>query len=612
MQSSIHSGRSHFRQPNPPPSIIAGRKREYRSAAYLAVCYVVAGVMIAYAFVTLSYDGLFLELWELLLRLHLGLNEWVCLVSLGGATAVFEAIRFHEIFDGFSCMKGFRHLYSTCRYLDPIQLMQCRLSYVIAAHPERFSYAFSGSAIVVTTRRNRALDLPVSVGSGDVEADDFWFLDTIDDGEPFSSSDVSEVVGSSELLSIPEELFSSSDAPEVAGSSEPLSVPEEQDLVQFSDGVIDRNDEPALPEVKISEISFQEQDGSISGDNELPVDVPQVHITAEAIRAQFRIDVSLREIVRLFLTENPADTAKKPSSEKRVVIPMRNMAYQALITYLARDGEKWMDAEVVMNRVYEYVENKEKAQSLFNTHVSRIRKQVREGIKTGFPEWASGAKDFDLFEQRMDGRNRSFWRLAKNCVIDEMDALNTFYNSMRALARSRKKRANGDAIEEKKLLKSAKRLIKQYSGNYLANYPEDEEGYIGGYLIENLQELPFRSWALSFFKECRQKYIFCLEQVAELEHLLWQEVKQPEYCNNATKLYKECAYAATCIPLDPVLGEHALRAGLTLYQESGELGEAESFYETYRRRMFKAQAYWSPEEETRALLAELLLVEEEE
>jgi hypothetical protein len=590
MQSSIHPGRAHFQQRNPSPSIIASRKREYRSAVYLAVCYVVAGVMIAYAFVTLSYDGLFLELWELLLRLRLGLNAWICLVYLGGATTVLGVIKFHKIFDEFSCMKGFRHLYSTCRYLDLIQLMQCRLSYVIAAHPERFSYAFSGSAIVVTTQRNRALDLPVSVGSGDIEEEDFWFLDTIDDGGPFSSSDT----------------------PEVVGSAEPLSIPGEQDLVQCSDAVIDRNDEPVLPEVKISEISFQEQDGSLLGDNELPVDIPQVPITAEAIRAQFRIDVSLREIVRLFLTENPADTAQKPSPEKRVTIPMRNMAYQALITYLARDGEKWMDVDVIMNSVYEYVEDKEKAQSLFNTHVSRIRKQVREGIKTGFPEWASVAKDFDLFEQRMDGRNRSFWRLAKDCVIDEMDALNTFYNSMHALARSRKKRATGGVVEEKKLLKSAKRLIKQYSGNYLANYPDDEEGYIGGYLIENLQELPFRSWALSFFKECRQKYIFCLEQVAELEHLLWQEVKQPEYCNNATKLYKECAYAATCIPLDPVLGEHALRAALTLYQEAGELGEAESFYETYRRRMFKAQAYWSPEEETRELLAELLLVEEEE
>ena len=95
------------------------------------------------------------------------------------------------------------------------------------------------------------------------------------------------------------------------------------------------------------------------------------------------------------------------------------------------------------------------------------------------------------------------------------------------------------------------------------------------------------------------------------EGLLWQEVKQPEYLEHATKLYKECAYAATCAPIDHKSGERALRACLTLYRKAEEeIEEAEAFYETYRRRVCRIEAEWVREKETQALLNEIGIVEE--
>ncbi len=583
MQSFDHS---RLRKAVPAPSVIARRNREYRSARLLFLYYIVAVLAILSAFTLLLYGGTLLKFWELLLRLHLGLDTWGGLVMLGGLPIAFVGIQVHKVFNEFWSIRGFRHLYRVCRYIDPVQLMQCSLSYVIAARPDRFSYAFSGWVIVVEVRGKGELDIPDSAEI--VESEDFSFLDTATDSKQISAL---RSLGSSEHPAL-------------------LNASEERETISSPDAALDTN-MPALPAPQKDETQLQSQESPELMERETPSDRQQAQVALEAIQEQFRVIISLRETVMLFLIEKNENASKEYPSEKRIAVPIGNVRYLALIAYLARNASEWIDVMVVMDRVYEYERDKSKVQSLFNTHVSRIRKQVREGIRNEFPRWASAAKDFDLFEQRMNGRMRSFWRLSKNCTVSEMDALNNFYNDMLVLAHSKRTRPIKDPIKEKKLLGDAKRLIKHYSGNYLEKYPEDEEGYVGGYLIEHLHELPFRGWAVSFFNECRQKYIFCLEQVAEREHLLWQEVKQPEYLSNAAKFYKECAYAATCAPIDSAHGEHALRSGLLLYQEAGEIGEADTFYETYRRRMFKAQSEWSPEKETRALLYKINLTEKE-
>jgi hypothetical protein len=584
--SSVQFHRTHLHQVNPAPSVLAQRNKEYQVARFLTLSYLLAVVGMVSAFGSLLYGGTLLTLWEGLLRLHPGPETWAGLVLLGSLPTVFVATQVHQVFNEFWSIRSFRHLYRTCRYIDPIQLMQSRLSYVIAAHPDRFSYAFSGRGIVVEVRRKGELARTASALSA--EAEEILFLDHADEGQRRSAPHALELLEHPPLL----------------------TAPEEPDAISSFDAGRETT-MPALPELQKDEMPLQSQESSEVMERETPSDEQQTGVVPGAIEESLDVIVSLRETVTLFLTEKHEQASKHERSKKGIAVPIGNVTHLALIAYLAQNREKWVDVELVMDRVYEHIEEKTKVQALFNQHISRIRKKVRERIGSGFPQWASAAETFDLFEQQMKTGFHSCWRLSKNCIVPEMDALQSFYHEMDMLAASRKTRVTRNPVQEKKLLSEAKRLINDYSGNYLKKYPEDEEGYVGGYLIEYHYELSFRGWVLAFFNECRQKYIFCLERVAELEHLLWQEIKQPESLSNAVRLYKECAYAASCAPVDSSLGEHALREGLRLYQEAGELEEAEALYQTYRRRILRAQSEWLPEKETKDLLHAIGLDEDE-
>ncbi len=546
-----------------------------------------AVVTIVSAFGSLFYGGTLLILWEELLRLHPGPETWAGLIFLGSLPTTFVGTRVHQVFNEFWSIQSFRRLYRTCRYIDPIQLMQSRLSYVIAAHPDRFSYAFSSRGIVVEVRRKGVLTRAASAESAETE--ESLVLDHADEGQRLSAPHAAELL----------------ERPPV------LAAPEQRDAISsFNEGR--ETTVPALPELPKDEVPLQSQERSEVMEGETSSDEQQAGVVPGVIEESLRVIVSLRETVTLFLTEKHEQASKHERVKNGIAVPIANVTHLALIAYLAQYEEKWVDVEMVTDRVYEHIEEKTKVQALFNQHISRIRKKVRERIASGFPHWASAAENFDLFEQQMKTGFHSCWRLSsQSCIVPEMDALQRFYQEMSLLAASKKTRGTRNPIQEKKLLGEAKGVINDYSGNYLETYPEDEEGYVGGYLIAYQYELPFRGWVLSFFNECRRKYIFCLKQVAELEYLLWQEVKQPEFLSNATKLYKECAYAASCAPVDSLLGEHALREGLRLYQQAGELEEAEALYQIYRRRLLKAQSEWFPEKETSALLDAIGLDEDE-
>jgi hypothetical protein len=260
--------------------------------------------------------------------------------------------------------------------------------------------------------------------------------------------------------------------------------------------------------------------------------------------------------------------------------------------------------EMFLELVYSYlVDDKATRQQTFNTHISRIRHQIRACIKECFPNWAAQAQEFRVFGQKKRDRE-SFWCLLPCCRIIGIDQLQQAYHFIQRLKTHRHK-GHIQAISEEKLYEMARQLIKRYSGNYLDNFIH-EEGYVGGYLVEKLDDLSFRSWVLDFFQDCRQKYITVLEYVAECESRVWQQTQQQQYLEAAVRFYNECAYAATCPPVDHKQGERALRAGIALLLESGDRETAQNFSDVYRNRAMRLSTAWTPEKETRLMFDSIL------
>ena len=602
VQSSPHFDRARFSHAVPAPSVTARRVTAYYLALTLFVGYVLAVLMTLFGFVTLLYGGTLLKLWDLFLRLRPGLDTWVALLGLGGTLMLLVGIQVHKAFDDFWSIRSFRRLYRTCRYIPPIQQAQYRLSYVIAQHPDRFSYAFSGQGVIIVQMRRKEepappdptedvklLPAPRSRGMLAYLSQPVFTEELDMAGVPRADVPLSREMNTA-LLPV---------------SSEDVAQPQQQEHALFENG--ERASE-LLPVSSEDVAQPQQQEHAPFEDGERASDVQPIATITEDIQGKFRVIIALRGSVRLSLMEICRDGSEEHPRPKRVAVPFENAVYQAIIAYLAQYAREWVNVEKIMNHVYEHIEEKERIQTLFNQHISRIRKRVRRGISKAFPQWASVTQHFDLFEHKMDG-SHSYWRLAGCCVVSGMELLNTFYHEMDVFARSKKTHSKKDLVKEKNLLSSVHRLITYYSGRYLEKHQDDEEAYEGGYLFEQLHELPFRSWGMQFFKERRKKYIFCLEQVATREYLLWQEIRQPEHLSNATNFYKECAYAASCVPVDHRQGEAALRSCLKLYREAGAVDEAEAFYETYRRRVQRVAAEWSLEQETKALLNEIGFLE---
>lgn len=587
MQSSAHFDPARFPRTVPAPSVIARRKKAYRFACFLCVGYLVAVLFFLFGFALLLYGGTILQFWNALLQLHFGFDMWFGLVILGSLVIASIGTQIYKAFNEFLSIRCFRHLYETCRYIEPISLMEARLLYRIGRHPDRFSYAFSGEHIVVAFKSKVSPDN--RTGDTALHSEE---VSPFDDSYELEDSSVFTTLNTSTNVPLLDE----------DDDSEEASLPQQ---------TIDAH-AVATSELQKKESQLREAH-SLSGEDEAVSEIQQTEASPEVLQRHLRFVISLRRAITLYLVEKRKDASGEYLPEKHVHLLLGNMTYLALLAYLARAPSEWIEANVITEHVYESIKDKTKVQDLFNQHIRRIRVQVRKRIIKEFPHWKPvlDEKDFDIFERITSTNNVSLWRLSpKNCTVSEIAVLDTFYKNMHLLFRSKKARASRNSVQEKKLLSDAKRAIKHYSENYLENYPDDEEGYVGGYLLDYQHELPFRGWVGSFFNACREKYIFCLEQVAECEHRIWQEVRQQEYLNNAVRLYKECAYAATCAPIDPQRGERALRACIRLYQESGDIGEADAFYGVYQRRVLKIQSEWIPEKETKALLAELLLVEE--
>ncbi len=328
------------------------------------------------------------------------------------------------------------------------------------------------------------------------------------------------------------------------------------------------------------------------------------------IEGNLSLVVFLGQTISLWLREKNPVRSEEQTKNDRFAVHLTHMAYQALIAYLAiQEPGKLVSHIRLQQDIYKQLATSDDMQQAFNTHISRIRKQIRADIKTNFPHWMAYAEKFDIFVREQRGRGQWYWGLSDSCRVSGLRTLNRSYWRIHALRHGSKQKHPIDEIDEKDLLEIASELIKHYSGNYLLENG-DEEKYSGGYLIQLIDEDYFGDWAREFFKDCRKKYMYIIEYVAQCEQQLWRKTKRQEHLDRAVEFYKECAYAATCAPIDSKLGEAALRSCINALKENDDFGTMSELCDVYAKRVQRIEARWMPERETNDLLHEIGFVPE--
>jgi len=436
--------------------------------------------------------------------------------------------------------------------IDPALLARCRLAQVILLHPDRFSYAFSGKVLIVTAEKRKQVPAlcPAPTPEDGIEA-------------PVADH-----------ASAPEDMIE-------APATDHDSAPEDGIEAPVADHTSENTEETrtALEELQEPEES------------------------RKSIEEELELCIFIGQTISFFLREKKELALQQP--KRGIEISLDHEAYQAIFAYLTIQGiGTWVTRDKFLELIYSYlVDEKGSRQQTFNTHISRIRHQIRACIKEHFPAWAAQAQEFGIFGQKKRGRE-SLWCLLPCCRVIGIEQLQKAYRSIQEL-KTGSRTSHVRAMSEEKLYEMAWQLIKRYSGNYLDNFI-DEERYVGGYLVEKLDELSFRSWVMGFFEDCRQKYITVLEYVAECESRLWRQKQQQQHLEAAIRFYKECAYAATCPPADHKRGERALRAGIALLLESEDREAVQNFSDVYRNRAMRLSTAWTPEKETYRIFDSIL------
>lgn len=78
--------------------------------------------------------------------------------------------------------------------------------------------------------------------------------------------------------------------------------------------------------------------------------------------------------------------------------------------------------------------------------------------------------------------------------------------------------------------------------------------------------------------------------------------QEPGCIAKAARYYKECAYAATCAPVDGNQGEKALRSCVEMYMYNQDTDSAEEVLKIYAKRMGKAVSGWDPAPATKEMI----------
>ncbi len=241
--------------------------------------------------------------------------------------------------------------------------------------------------------------------------------------------------------------------------------------------------------------------------------------------------------------------------EERVKDIIKHPRRKALLVklYLA-DGP--ITREILLKDIYG--EDSEATQGLLYQDMSRIRKNIRDEART------AGLSIIDPFESDDQGN----WRCTEAC-----------------------------------------RLINSYSGNDLRSGP-DEGTYTGGYLSHYLNQDAFKRWAPTIFTKRRNIFMYILQYGAMREHKQWKKSRDGQCLRRAARLYQECAYAATCEPVDSAEGEKALRKCIHMYILDNDREAAQQVLGNFKKRICRVSIDWKKEPETTELIQKFLLMDE--
>lgn len=243
-----------------------------------------------------------------------------------------------------------------------------------------------------------------------------------------------------------------------------------------------------------------------------------------------------------------------------------------------------------------YGEDSEATRELLYQDISRIRKDIRDGART------AGLSIIDPFASDDQGN----WRCTEACRLQGDDLLLSWYRQIKAI---REAVEGMEEPEMKDLRKACFLLIVGFSGDYLRRDP-DEGTYTGGYLSHYLNQDSFKRWAPAISTKRRRMIIYILQYAAMREYREWEKSRDKKCLRRAARLYQECAYAATCEPVDTTEGEKSLRNCIHMYILDNNREAAQQVLGAYKKRICRVMIDWKREPETTALLQKYLLMDE--
>lgn len=530
----------------PTKDVLRRRAKEYALAWWYFFIWILLAVAVLSIIADLIFGG-----WSALLKLfaivHPPAAELLFFLLFAGGVGMYINYSMWKGVDELFQIGAFRKLYRVCPYVDPAQVAYYRLSHLILQRPSRFTYAFSGTKLVVRIHK-------ASVQS------------------PLQSPSVTITMEEREEV-----------ADEATAAEQERSIQVGEPIIVES--VVVR-DSPGTDWEKTRE-------ESLSGvqDHESDVTVPERTLS-------FLVDI--HQSVSLMLVSSTSMSSLEDTRKTEVEVPLQgNPHYEALLARLAIRGKEQVERVRLMTDIYgSRIEDKKQMEQSFYDDMRRIREQVKKCAKKSFPDVGSPADQLKLFE-----RGKKTWSLSGSCKVRGGEALSTWYRRIKAMRQGTDTRT----LSEDKLVAIASLLLKNYSQKYLEIH-EDEEAYVGGYLLQKLHEAPFAAWAPSFFVECRTQFIYTMTFIAECMHRMGVSRQERRYFDTAARYYKECAYAATCSPVDQDQGEKALRSCVEMHMCVQDVESAEGVLRVYTKRMGRIMSGWEPETATRTMVKRYNLI----
>src|SRR6266536_636456 len=310
---------------------------------------------------------------------------WVIYSMMGYAICIWLRPR---IAGTFFQLHAFDHLYDRCRTFSPAQMNRARLSQVTVLHPELFSYAFSGSIMVlrVRTRDERHAHL-----LSENQQDQFTMV----------PPDLLEARVESEQASPVLE--------------ETVALSEQQEVqTPVTENVDEASPITAEPLTELQETISPEKPVTASQKKQEAI------VSWQQVQDMFLFQIVIGQAISFYLLEEAGNHPADEERKIRIEIILNNIIYKAIIVYLTtREKGSWVLRNDLLDAVYGDA-TKEIAED-FNDHLRKIRNAINGQIMKAFPHLPPVQKKktkdtdkedgFDLFENKVEKKKISYYRL---------------------------------------------------------------------------------------------------------------------------------------------------------------------------------------------------------